>query len=213
MWKNFERIAHTLRPQTKNRMKSPAKTPARTQLNREDWVRAAIEVMIDSSVEDVRVEAIARELNVSKGSFYWHFKNRDELLVAILELWEQEAAIAVSERVEQRAESPAERLLLFLRLPISSKRALKASDLELAVLGWSRRSRMAEDAVAKVDRIRVERLVLIFRELGLPAQAAEFRAHVAYAFLRYIAQRRDMVGPKKAELIAAIHRELLKDLP
>lgn len=194
-------------------MKSPAKTPVRTQLNREDWVRAAIEVMIDRSVEDVRVEAIARELNVSKGSFYWHFRNRDDLLTAILELWEREAAVAVSERVEQRAQSPAERLLLFLRLPISSKRASKASDLELAILGWARRSRMAEDAVAKVDRIRVERLIQIFRELELPIEAAEFRAHVAYAFLRYIAQRRDMPAAKKAEMTAAIHRELLKDLP
>ena len=194
-------------------MKSPEKTPERTQLNREDWVRAAIEVMIDSSVEDVRVEAIARELDVSKGSFYWHFKNRDDLLNAILELWLEETAIGVSERVEQRAQSPAERLLLFLRLPISSKRASKASDLELAILGWARRSRMAEDAVAKVDRIRVERLVVIFKELGLSVEAAEFRAHVAYAFLRYIAQRRDILAAKKSDMIAEIHRELLKGLP
>lgn len=194
-------------------MKSPDKAPPKIQLNREDWVRAAIEVMIDSSVADVRIEALARELNVSKGSFYWHFKNREDLLNAILELWAEEAAVAVSERVEHRAQSPAERLLLFLRLPISSKRASKAADLELAILGWARRSRLAEDAVAKVDQIRVERLVVIFRELGLTHEVAEFRAHVAYAFLRYIAQRRDISATEKTGMTADIHRQLLQGLP
>lgn len=166
--------------------------------------------MIDSSVEQVRVEAIARELNVSKGSFYWHFKNRDDLLGAVLELWTQEATVGVSDRVEQRARNPADRLLMFLRLPLNSKRASKASDLEIAILGWARRSRMAEDAVALVDQLRIERLVVIFKELGFGSAQSEFRAHVAYSFLRYIAQRRDLSQAHKMEMTAEIHRELLR---
>jgi AcrR family transcriptional regulator len=193
-------------------MKSPTKTPARAPLSREDWVRAAIEVMIDSSVEQVRVEAIARELGVSKGSFYWHFRNRDDLLESVLEIWTQEATLSVDERVLRRATTPAERLLMFLRLPLSSKRASKASDLELAILGWARRSRMAEDAVAKVDQLRVEQLTRQFGQLGLNPEQSEFRAHVAYAFLRYIAQRRDLSTAKRMEMTAAIHKDLLRSL-
>jgi AcrR family transcriptional regulator len=187
------------------------KKTARTQLTREDWARAAIEIMIDSSVEQVRVEAIARELDVSKGSFYWHFRNRDDLLELVLEIWTQEATVSVDERVLRRAANPAERLLLFLRLPLSSKRASKASDLELAILGWARRSRMAEDAVATVDRLRVDQLTRQFDQLGFAPEQAEFRAHTTYAFLRYIAQRRDLPAPKKLEMTAALHRQLLHD--
>ena len=186
------------------------KKAARVQLTREDWVRAAIEVMVDSSVDQVRVEAIARELDVSKGSFYWHFRNRDDLLQAILELWTAEATVSVGERVLRRATSPAERILLFLRLPLSSKKASKASDLELAILAWSRRSRMAEDAVAQVDRLRVEQLAREFAQLGLAREQSEFRAHTAYAFLRYMAQRRDLPTSKRLEMTAAIHEQLLQ---
>lgn len=186
------------------------KPAARTQLGREDWIRAAIEVMIDSSVDQVRVEALARELNVSKGSFYWHFKNRDDLLEAVLELWTQEATLSVAERVLRRGASAEEHLLLFLRLPLNSKKASKASDLELAILGWARRNRMAEDAVAKVDQLRVEQLVQELDQLGFSAEQAEFRAHTAYAFLRYIAQRRDLPLPKRMEMTAAFHRQLVQ---
>jgi AcrR family transcriptional regulator len=183
--------------------------PTRDQLGRDDWVRAAIEIMIDSSVEHVRVEGIARELNVSKGSFYWHFKNRDDLLDAVLETWTREATLSVSDRVRQRAGSPADRLMLFLRLPLNSRKASKASDLELAILGWARRSRMAEDAVAKVDQLRVEELVSIFNELGFDAEKSAANAHTAYAFLRYIAQRRDMAVNEKMKLTSIVHQNLL----
>ena len=190
-------------------MAEEKKKAPRTQLNRDDWIRAAIEVMIDSNVDQVRVEGIARELDVSKGSFYWHFRNRDDLLEAILDLWIHEATVRVDERVLRRAAGPAERLFLFLSLPLSSKRASKASDLELAILDWARRSRMAEDAVSKVDQIRVEQLVRQFKQLGFPADQSEFRAHTAYAFLRYIAQRRDLSLPKKMEMTVQIHQGLI----
>jgi AcrR family transcriptional regulator len=186
------------------------KKSARPQLTREDWARAAIEVMIDGSVEQVRVEGIARELNVSKGSFYWHFRNRDDLLGAVLEIWTEEATLSVDERVLRRAATPAERLLLFLRLPLNSKRALNASYLELAILDWARRSRMAEDAVAKVDQLRVDQLARQFAELGFNEEQSQFRAHTAYAFLRYIAQRRDLPGPTRMEMTAAMHHNLVQ---
>ena len=35
-------------------------------------------------IESVRVEVLARDLGVSKGSFYWHFRDRSELLEKLL---------------------------------------------------------------------------------------------------------------------------------
>ncbi|MBR9990945.1 MAG: helix-turn-helix transcriptional regulator, partial [Gemmatimonadetes bacterium] len=43
---------------------------------REEWLSAAAQAMSDGGVEAVRVEAIARDLSITKGSFYWHFKDR-----------------------------------------------------------------------------------------------------------------------------------------
>ena len=59
-------------------------------LEREDWLRAARLALLRGGVEAVRVEKLARDLDVTKGSFYWHFKDRDELLDLLLREWESE---------------------------------------------------------------------------------------------------------------------------
>src|SRR5262245_30715593 len=59
-------------------------------LDRGDWVRAARLALLEGGPDAVKVERLARKLRVSKGSFYWHFKNRQELLEYLLREWEQE---------------------------------------------------------------------------------------------------------------------------
>src|SRR5215469_13533470 len=59
-----------------------------TRLDRRDWVDAGIVILASKGVDAVRVESLAKQLNISKGSFYWHFKDRGDLLEAILERWE-----------------------------------------------------------------------------------------------------------------------------
>lgn len=166
--------------------------------------------MVDSSVEQVRVESLARELEVSKGSFYWHFKNRDDLLGAVLERWRHDTTRGVQERLKRREPSAANRLLLFLRLPLRSARAVRSADLELAILGWARRSRMAEMAVAEVDRLRVAHAAGLLEEMGFSPADAELRAHIAYAFIRYIAQRRDLDVKERFDMTTVVH-SLLAD--
>jgi AcrR family transcriptional regulator len=60
------------------------------RLAREDWLRAARLALLRGGVEAVRPEKIARDLHVTKGSFYWHFRNREDLLEALLHEWETE---------------------------------------------------------------------------------------------------------------------------
>ena len=42
-------------------------------LGKSDWLRAARLALLHGGVEAVRVERLARDLHVTKGSFYWHF--------------------------------------------------------------------------------------------------------------------------------------------
>ena len=62
------------------------KTP-RPQLDRSTWIQAAFDTLADEGVGGIRVEILARRLHVTKGSFYWHFKDRQALLDGILETW------------------------------------------------------------------------------------------------------------------------------
>ncbi len=66
-----------------------SETPSvpRPQTGRETWVRAAMQTLADAGLDGVKVETLARELGVTKGSFYWHFKDRRALLDAMLESW------------------------------------------------------------------------------------------------------------------------------
>ncbi len=79
------------------------------RLTREDWAKAALRAIARGGVDAVAVEPIAAELGATKGSFYWHFKNRAALVDAALELWEQLRTDAVIEYLDKEPD-PARRL-------------------------------------------------------------------------------------------------------
>jgi AcrR family transcriptional regulator len=78
-------------------------------LTPDDWAGAALAAIARGGVDAVAVETVAAELGATKGSFYWHFKNRDALIQAALDMWEQRGTEAVIEEFE-REPDPAIRL-------------------------------------------------------------------------------------------------------
>jgi len=78
---------------------APIRAPKAAPLQRADWIRAAFARLAQDGIDAVRVEVLALDLHVSKGSFYWHFRDRDELAGAMLEQWdEDERAWLAAER-------------------------------------------------------------------------------------------------------------------
>src|ERR1700739_4772478 len=84
--------AQLYRPGRGELMASPApiRAPKAAPLQRADWIRAAFARLALDGIDAVRVEVLARDLHVSKGSFYWHFRDRDELAGAMLEQWDED---------------------------------------------------------------------------------------------------------------------------
>jgi AcrR family transcriptional regulator len=62
----------------------------RGKLRREDRTLAALGALTRGGVAEVWVEVLAKELDATCGSFYWHFADRRALLVAALEEWERQ---------------------------------------------------------------------------------------------------------------------------
>jgi len=187
-------------------------TPVR-RLKRADWIQAAISVMVARSVEQVRVERLAVDLGASKGSFYWHFKDRDDLLAAVLEEWRLRSTIAVEVRLAQSEANVKLRILRIMQLPFRSQSAARAADLELAIMGWARRSDAARAAVHTLDAARTAHLCELFEELELSHEQADFRANQAYSTLRYVAQRGDMELAARQHYVERVHHILTADLP
>ena len=69
-------------------MENTAKKP-RTPLDRDAWVAGATEVLAEEGIAGLRVEVLAKRLKVTKGSFYWHFTDRRDLLLAVLSHWKE----------------------------------------------------------------------------------------------------------------------------
>src|SRR5690606_20383857 len=109
---------------------------------REDWTTAAARAMSSGGIEAVRVEALARELGVTKGSFYWHFADGAALLEAVLTRWEEAATAAMEAAAAQP--SPEQRIGSLFRQLARPTGGL--SDAE--VRAWARRDRSVAERVA-----------------------------------------------------------------
>ncbi len=147
------------------------------------WTGAAIELLAEQGIDGVRIELLARRLGVTKGSFYWHFANRDALHAAMLAEWRRLATLAVIERIEAESDSPENRLKMLMRVPFQMKRD-STGQVELSIRLWARRDPRARAALQEVDALRLRYIARLMTQMGLKAEKAESRAILAYAFQR-----------------------------
>lgn len=179
------------------------------RLGANDWCRAALAVIGERGVDQVTVEGLARDLGVTKGSFYWHFADRAALLVAALDRWEQTATVSIIDRLASIAD-PAERLLALFTVsfadtengPLDAALVARADD---PVVG---------PVVRRVTDQRLAFLVHLLRDAGLSPVAARRRARQAYStYVGHFHVRRalpddaDLDGPAPAYL-----RDLVRTL-
>src|SRR5438105_13193304 len=95
-------------------MPQTLRSPQRQSLSAEQWAEAALDAMSLGGLEAVAVEPLAKALGITKGSFYWHFKNRDALIRAALEIWEKHETVDIIARAEQES-TPRERMHTLFR--------------------------------------------------------------------------------------------------
>ncbi|MDV8005852.1 TetR/AcrR family transcriptional regulator [Rhodococcus sp. IEGM 1318] len=152
-------------------------TNARARLSRDQWIDAAFEALISYGPGAVAVEKVARTLGSTKGSFYWHFANRDELLQAALDRWEVLATERLISSVEASGE-PAEVRLRRLVDAVTTGLAGRRAELEL-LAGIDHP--VVSAAVRRVTERRVAYIVTLLVDLGMDRQKAKQRGVLAYS--------------------------------
>ena len=158
-----------------------ASAPAKVQLTPADWIAAATDVLRDKSIDAVRVDVLAKVLNVTRGSFYWHFKDRNDLLERVLQRWRDAATEQIIERFQKTP--PLQRIGEFLTLPFRGQTAQNSASIELAIRAWARRDALARQAVETIDSYRLAYVAQCFGELGFSAEEAKMRAFVVYGYM------------------------------
>ncbi len=156
-------------------MTSSLKTE-RSRLKSEDWEEGALDMIAEGGINGVAVEPLARRLGVTKGSFYWHFQNRDALIQAALKRWDQSEVIEFKEKYIP-IKSPENRLReLFLH---SSRH--RRSNLLFRTLSAASDHALVAPVLARVSERRLATLISAFKDLGMGTKDAENRARLTYA--------------------------------
>ncbi|KON79643.1 TetR/AcrR family transcriptional regulator [Azoarcus sp. PA01] len=154
----------------------------RVQLDRDAWVVAATDVLADEGLAGLRVEVLAKRLKVTKGSFYWHFQDRRDLLMAVLQTWRDGR---IRDIVKQTRANPGHELEQIYHVidVYSTSRSRRGAMIELAVRDWARRDPEAAAIVAEVDDIRLRCARDLFLACGVPMEEASSRCMLLYAYV------------------------------
>ena len=149
----------------------------RTRLSRQSWLQAALDAIAEGGLAAVAVMPLAKRLGATKGSFYWHFANRDALVNAALAEWERSHTTAVIAEIEASSDDPLQQLrLLFRRVA-----RLAARDrIELALLATADHP-IVQPVLDRVTSQRIEFVAGRFQRLGFSRAQAKRRALLAYS--------------------------------
>lgn len=149
----------------------------RHQLQRFDWLRKALQLLVEEGIDAVRITRLADELAVTRGSFYWHFTNRGDLIEALLDYWRDKNTRAMTDAVENAA-SLSEGIFRLFEACID----VESFDprLDLAVREWARRSETVRKLLDQADNMRVEAITELFSRFGYCKTEAFIRARIVY---------------------------------
>ncbi|MGG2459678.1 TetR/AcrR family transcriptional regulator [Streptomyces sp. RGM 3693] len=194
----------------RERAKGTGGGAARQRLTVQDWADAALAAMGEGGLAAVAVEPLAARLGTTKGSFYWHFANRDALIEAALDRWAETRTESVITELADEPD-PGERLRrLFLR---ATRRAAE-DPLEVSLLASAADPRVSA-ALARVTDRRIGHIAALFAELGFPEDEAHRRGLLAYTAylghtqLSHSVPRSLPAGPARERHLDAVLETLL----
>lgn len=190
--------------------KRPRRGRSSTRLTADDWVQAAEKILASQGIDAVRVEPLAKKLKVTKGSFYWHFKDRGALLSSLLNDWRRRATSAIIGRLDSSQLPPKERLRSLLELHKKNSKDVDGPSLEMAIRQWAKSDTLANDALTEIDQHRYRYIAGIYRELGFDSDSANSRAFLLYSTMMGMAY---MPNLRSDDLLEKCEEILLKDTP
>jgi AcrR family transcriptional regulator len=146
--------------------------------SQEGWLEAAYDSLLESGVDSVKILPLAKRLNLSRTSFYWFFKDREELLAALVARWRDKNTGNLVKQSEAYAETVIEALLNVFDCWID--KTLFDAQFEFAVRSWALQSADILEEVQKADQMRLEALSRMFVRFGYKEISADVRARTIY---------------------------------
>lgn len=145
---------------------------------RDDWLLAAREALIKSGIDQVKIERLSKQVQVTRGSFYWHFRSRADLLEVLLSHWESTNTDPLLRAIEAAIAAGSTGIHILSRVWIEEREFSPSFDT--AVRDWARTDTRVARAVRAVDNKRVAALTRLMEVYGYVGDEALVRARIMY---------------------------------
>lgn len=164
------------------------------RLAKSDWISHGLSTLAKQGANALKVGPMADGLKVSRGSFYWHFRDIADFRAQLLQSWQEQATDRVIRDLEAEKDRP-DRLKQLMRRAFASRRSL-----DRAIRSWAAQDRAVATIVASVDARRVAYIARMLAAAGVEGQKAQRRA--AFLYWAFLGQRMVM-DPRHASIAPA----------
>ena len=152
------------------------------RLSRDEWLGRALEILALEGRAKLRIEAICEALGVTKGSFYWHFKDRDDFVQSVVRFWSAQFTDPVVSEIAEMGGTARERLKTLMQV-VSEGRLAR---YDVSVRAWAAQDPDLVAAIVKdVDKRRLAFVGSLFAEMGFKGRRREMRARALAAYLSF----------------------------
>ena len=145
------------------------------QVTREDWISAGINQLRAHGPHNLSGEKLARRLDVTRGSFYHHFRNMDDFVDLLLDEWERAYTRHQLQDAHDRGGNPRAEMDLLLEAAWNAD-----IDLEIAVRQWAFSNPRVRERVEAIDHFRLERIHQLYRQITGDDPKSARLAQIAY---------------------------------
>jgi AcrR family transcriptional regulator len=168
-------------------------------ISKAEWLEAGLQALSEGGIAGITVEGLAKSLGIAKAGFYWHFRNRDDLLRQLLDYWTHEVTEVVTANPEILALKPKQRLIRTAEMILE----YDLTRYEIPIRQWALQDALAARAVRKVNRIRLDYIGEAFSELGFTGADLEMRTLLFACYHTWEAPMfREISRKRRRDLIA-----------
>jgi AcrR family transcriptional regulator len=144
------------------------------RVSKSEWLEKALDILKEDGLDEVKIDRLAKELEVSRSGFYWHFENRQALLRAMLQYWEEEFTAVVTTNSNLLKSNPKDRVYETMKMILESN----LTRMELAMRVSAEKDPLAMEILDRVYQKRLEFIRSTFAELGFEGDDLEMRTHL-----------------------------------
>jgi len=176
--------------------------PKKKRLSAVDWLQGSLDLLAREGHSVLTIDKLCENLQVTKGSFYAHFKSRSDFERRLIEYWEDQFTASVERAMRGlKALSPEDRMFELLSLTTKERSAV----YDVAVRAWAATHPELKDVIKETDDIRMGTIRGMMRKMGFRGRDLEMRTHVfvTYASFRWVVQSQKF-DPTKSESLRSI---------